>query len=79
MIHELEAPVPADARNWCTIKSTVRIGKPYQEIVQLALDSETDLIVLGVRGRSGADLALFGSTTYRVLQLGSAPVLAVHI
>lgn len=79
LIHELEAPVPPDARNWCIIKSTVRVGKPYQEIIQLALDSQTDLIVLGVRGRSGADLALFGSTTYRVLQLGSAPVLAVHI
>src|SRR5579875_2183536 len=79
LIRELEAPVPPDARNWCTIKSTVRIGKPYQEIIQLALDEQTDLIVLGVRGRSGRDLALFGSTTYRVLQLGSAPVLAVHI
>lgn len=79
LVRELEAPVPADARNWCTIKSTVRIGKPYQEIVQLALESHSDLIVLGVRGRSGTDLALFGSTTYRVLQLGSAPVLAVHI
>src|SRR5579875_2033124 len=79
LIRELEAPVPADARSWCTIKSTVRVGKPYQEIVQLALDSRTDIIVLGVRGRGGADLALFGSTTYRVLELGSAPVLAVHI
>lgn len=79
LIHELEAPVPPDARNWCSIKSTVRVGKPYQEIVQLALDSQTDLIVLGVRGRSGTNLTLFGSTTYRVLQLGSAPVLAVHI
>ncbi|MGH9353463.1 MAG: universal stress protein [Terriglobia bacterium] len=79
LIHELEAPVPPDARNWCTIKSTVRIGKPYQEIIQLALDSHTDLIVLGVRGRSRPDLALFGSTTYRVLQLGSSPVLAVHV
>lgn len=79
LIHEMEAPVPPDARNWCTINSTVRIGKPYEEIVQLALDSQTDLIVLGVRGRSGTGVALFGSTTYRVLQLGSAPVLAVHI
>lgn len=79
LVAELEAPVPADARNWCTIKSTVRIGKPYQEIVQLALDSQADLIVLGVRGRGSLNLLVFGSTTYRVLQLGSAPVLAVHI
>ncbi len=79
LIQNIEAPVPADARNWCTIKSTVRIGKPYQEIIQLALDSQTDLIVLGVRSRSRPDLAVFGSTTYQVLQLGSAPLLAVHI
>lgn len=79
LIHKLEAPVPVDARNWCTIKSLIRVGKPYQEIVQLALESQMDLIVLGVRGRSAPDMALFGSTTYRVLQLGSAPVLAVHI
>jgi nucleotide-binding universal stress UspA family protein len=79
IIRELEAPVPADARNWCSIKSVVRLGVPYQEIIQLALDSQTDLIVLGVRGRSGLDLAVFGSTTDRVLQLGSSPVLAVHI
>jgi nucleotide-binding universal stress UspA family protein len=79
LVAELEAPVPADARNWCTIKSTVRIGKPYHEIVQLALDSQTDLIVLGVRGRGNLNLLVFGSTTYRVLQLGPSPVLAVHI
>lgn len=79
LTHELEALLPADALNWCRIKSAVRIGKAWQEIIQLALEEQMDLIVLGVRGRSGADVALFGSTTYRVLQLGSAPVLAVHI
>jgi nucleotide-binding universal stress UspA family protein len=75
----LAKPVPPDARNWCTIKCVVRIGKPYQEIVQLALEAQSDLVVLGVRGRNALDLALFGSTTHRVLQLGSCPVLAVHI
>lgn len=75
----LEKPVPHDARNWCTIKSVVRIGKPYQEIIQLALEAESDLVILGVRGRNALDLALFGSTTHRVIQLGSCPVLAVHI
>jgi nucleotide-binding universal stress UspA family protein len=37
-----------------------------------------DLVVMGVRGRNGLDIALFGSTTQRVIQLGSCPVLAVH-
>jgi nucleotide-binding universal stress UspA family protein len=79
VVRQLEAPIPPDARNWCTIKSVVRIGKTYQEIIQLALEAQTDLVIMGVRGRNALDLALFGSTTHRVIQLGSSPVLAVHI
>jgi nucleotide-binding universal stress UspA family protein len=78
-VRQLERPIPGDARNWCTIWSTVRIGKPYQEIIQLALEAQTDLVILGVQGRNALDLALFGSTTHRVIQLGPCPVLAVHI
>jgi nucleotide-binding universal stress UspA family protein len=77
--HKLEELVPADARNWCKVQSVVRVGKPYQEIVQLALEAQTDLVIMGVRGRNAVDLALFGSTTHRVIQLGSCPVLAIHI
>jgi nucleotide-binding universal stress UspA family protein len=76
---QLWKPVPPDARNWSTIKSVVRIGKPYQEIIQLALEAHIDLVIMGVRGRSALDLALFGSTTHRVLQLGPCPVLAVRV
>jgi nucleotide-binding universal stress UspA family protein len=75
---KLEELVPEDAVNWCMVKPAVRIGKPYEEIIQLALEQQADVAVLGVRGRSAADLAIFGSTTHRVLQLGPCPVLAVH-
>ncbi len=76
---ELEKSIPADVRSWCTVNSLVRIGKPYEEIIQLAQEDQSDLIILGVRGRNTLDLALFGSTTHRVIRLGSCPVLAVHI
>jgi nucleotide-binding universal stress UspA family protein len=76
---QLEEAVPEDARNWCKIRSAVRIGKPYQQILQIALETETDLVIMGVRGRNAVDLALFGSTAHRVIQLGTCPVLAVHI
>jgi nucleotide-binding universal stress UspA family protein len=79
IIQRLETPIPSDARNWCTIKSVVRVGRPYQEIIQLALEAYADLVIMGVRGRSALDLALFGSTTHRVLQLGPCPVLAVRL
>lgn len=74
---KLDALVPGDARNWCTARTTVRTGKPYEEIIQLAVEQQADVAVLGVRGRSAVDLAVFGSTTQRVLQLGPCPVLAV--
>ena len=76
---QLERPVPEDAKNWCKVKSEVRIGKPYEEINKFATETQADLVIMGVRGRNAIDLALFGSTTYRVIQLGPCPVLAVHI
>ncbi len=76
---QLEQSIPSETREWCAIKAAVRIGRAYQEIIQLGLEAQTDLVILGVRGRSALDLALFGSTTYRVIQLGSCPVLSVHI
>jgi len=75
---QLEQPIPPDVRNWWSIKTVVRIGRPYQEIIQLAFETQTDLVIMGVRGKGALDLALFGSTTQRVLQLGSCPILAVH-
>ncbi len=76
---QLEKDIPAGAGKSCAIKSLVRLGKPYQEIIQLELESEADLVVMGVHGRNIVDLALFGSTTYRVLHLGSTPVLTVRV
>lgn len=76
---QLEGSMAPATRGGCTVKVMVRIGKPYQQIIQLALETQTDLVLIGVRGRGALDTAIFGSTTHRVLQLGSCPVLAVHI
>jgi nucleotide-binding universal stress UspA family protein len=61
------------------IKTMVRVGSPYQQIIQLALEARTDMVIMAVRGRGALNLAVFGSTTYRVIQLGSCPVLAVRV
>ncbi len=75
----LEELAPSEASDWCKVLTVVRIGKPYQQVLQVELENETDLVVMGVRGRNAVDLVLFGSTAHRVIQLGSSPVLAVHI
>ncbi len=59
-------------------RPTVRIGKAYQQIIQLALEAQTDLVIMAVRGRDAMDFTVFGSTTHRVIQFGPCPVLVVH-
>jgi nucleotide-binding universal stress UspA family protein len=78
-VKHLEESIVPKAREACSVKVMVRNGKPYRQIIQLALEAQTDLVIMGVRGRGALDAALFGSTTYRVIQLGPCPVLAVHI
>ena len=79
VLKRLDQAIPAHQREVCSVSSMVRTGKAYQQIIQLALETQTDLVIMGVRGRGALDTAVFGSTTYRVVQLGPCPVLAVHI
>jgi len=79
LLARLEQAVAEEACGRCAVKPLVRIGKPYREIIQEAAESKTDAVIMGVRGRNALDLAIFGSTTYRVIQLGPCPVLAVHV
>jgi len=76
---QIQAFLPAEARGVAAIQSRVRAGRPYQEIVRYAEEAKADLVILGVRGRNAVDLAVFGSTTHRVIQRGPCPVLTVHI
>jgi nucleotide-binding universal stress UspA family protein len=74
----LDKLIPPEERKSLKIKTAARIGKPYAQIIQLAVEAQIDLVTMGVRGRGALDVAVFGSTTYRVMQLGSCPVLAVR-
>ena len=76
---ELERLIPAEVRKRLNTRFAVRVGKPYEQIIQFAEEAHPDMVAMGVRGRGSLDLAVFGSTTYRVIQLGPCPVLAVHI
>ncbi|MGA7366687.1 MAG: universal stress protein [Candidatus Sulfotelmatobacter sp.] len=76
---KLDKLIPQAKRKTLKIKTVVRTGKPYQQIIQLVKEAQIDTVVMGVRGRGALDQAVFGSTTYRVLQLGSCPVLAVQV
>lgn len=77
-IKRLDEMIPTEERECGRISSMVRVGKAYEQIISLADEMLVDLVVMAVRGRSALDLAVFGSTTHRVLQLGHCPILVVH-
>jgi nucleotide-binding universal stress UspA family protein len=78
-MRELEQSYPRGAHKSSLVKFVLRSGKPFQQIIEFATEAQTDLVVMGVRGHGSLDSALFGSTAYRVIQLGPCPVLAVHM
>lgn len=78
-MQQLERLIPAEVHKSLNTRFAVRVGKAYEQIVQFAKEAHPDIIAMGVRGRDSLDLAVFGSTTHRVIQLGPCPVLAVHI
>jgi nucleotide-binding universal stress UspA family protein len=75
---ELDTLVSGTERKNLNVKLAVRFGKPYEEIVRHATEAPASLIIMTARGGDAVDRAVFGSTTYRVIQLGPCPVLAVH-
>lgn len=73
----LDSLVPEDALNWCTVKSSVLVGKPYAELVRYAEINDIDLICLGMRGHGMVEELLIGSTTDRVIRRAPCPVLSM--
>jgi nucleotide-binding universal stress UspA family protein len=53
-------------------------GRPYREILRVAAEDSTDLIVMGAQGRGGPALATLGSATQHVVRAASCPVLTVR-
>src|SRR5215470_9019919 len=75
---ELDTLVSERERRNLSVRVAVRFGKPYEEIAQYATEVQASLIIMTARGGDAVDRAVFGSTTYRVIQLGPCPVLAIH-
>jgi nucleotide-binding universal stress UspA family protein len=77
-MEQLNNLIPPEKLKAGTIRSMVRKGSAYEQIIQFSLETRPDIVIMAVRGRGALNAAVFGSTTYRVIQLGPCPVLAVH-
>jgi nucleotide-binding universal stress UspA family protein len=76
-LRRLRALIPREARTYCAIETVVTEGAPHREILKVAADRQTDLIVMGVQGRAAIDLVMFGSNAARVMRRATCATLVV--
>jgi nucleotide-binding universal stress UspA family protein len=74
----LKEAVPDAVAAYCSVETMMVRGKAGREILRIAGESESDLIVIGVQGRGAADLMVFGSTTNQVVREAACPVLTLR-
>jgi nucleotide-binding universal stress UspA family protein len=60
------------------VEEIVTSGKPHHQILRIATEQGSDLIVLGIHGRNPVDRMLFGSTAEPVVRRATCPVLSVR-
>ena len=69
--------VPDEARQACTIREEAFIGDPVGTLLQVAQESEAELLVVGAGDRPHIEALWRGHTTDRLVRLSSSPVLVV--
>jgi nucleotide-binding universal stress UspA family protein len=74
----LKEAIPETVAAYCSVDRMVSSGKPGQEILRIAAEQHSDLIVIGVQGRGAADLMFLGSTTNHVVRAATCPVLTLR-
>lgn len=61
-----------------SVESSVRKGQPGQVIVDVAKDTDVDLIIMGTRGLSDMQGLLMGSVAHKVSHLAHCTVVTVR-
>lgn len=60
------------------ISSLIKEGAPANAILEVAIEEDIDLIVIGSSGKSGFDRFILGSVSDKVVNAAKCPVLVVH-
>jgi nucleotide-binding universal stress UspA family protein len=56
----------------------VRVGSPVPRLVELAAETDADLVVIGTHGRRGFERMWVGSVAERLVRLATCPVVAAR-
>lgn len=75
---ELAALKARLAASGVAVQTRIADGIPSQEVSAAAKAEDTDLIVVGTRGKTGLEHVVLGSTAERIIRVSPCPVLAVR-
>lgn len=78
VMNHLKKEVEAIGADPSKVKTLLRVGTPWKEIVAAADELGANLITLGARGKRGLEDLLLGSTVERVTHHAHCPVLVVR-
>jgi universal stress protein A len=66
-------------KDFSNFETSVVTGIPYEEIIRVATEKESSLIIIGTHGRTGLDHLIFGSTAERVVRSAPCPVMTIRL
>ncbi len=75
----LETFCNENLKEFSAFTTEVVAGVPYEEIIRVAAEQESSLIVIGTHGRNGLDHLIFGSTAERVVRNAPCPVMTIRL
>lgn len=74
----LDAVFTPEERTGYNVRTELRTGSPFVEVVRYAREENIDLIIMGTHGRGPIAHMLLGSVAERVVRKASCPVLTVR-
>lgn len=76
-LKQFESFLDKDYLTGITVKQAVRNYKDFNELNDVAIENDTDLIVMGSHGSSGLSEIFVGSNTEKVVRTATVPVLVI--
>ena len=75
---ELQKLAKSEIAEIANVKTIIKTGKPFVEIIETAKEENIDLIIIATHGHSGVEHILFGSTAEKVVRKAPCPVLTLR-
>lgn len=75
---EMDALVQGDECRNLSVKTIVKVGMPFKELLRLIKTEKIDLLLMGNKGRSNIAGILFGSTAEKMFRHCPVPLLSIR-